>query len=127
MFTDIISNIFGRKTEATQPQRKPRKRRAKGETTHGNATTTRTISVNGEAFKVGISRDFNAMSRRARLRQMLQAEEQVFLDGKHAMHAEVASLVKTRPCLGRKFVINPIEVEGDRIPRREAVMVTRVK
>lgn len=127
MFTDMISNIFGRKTEAPQRKRRARTRRIKDGDVHASSNVQRTISVNGETFTVGIGKKLNAMSRRSRLRQMVLHEEQVFLDKQAAMHAEVANLVKTRTCLGRKFVINPVSIAGNRIPERSGVVVTRVK
>lgn len=128
MFTDMISNIFGVKTESTQP--KPRgatRRRVKDGDVHGLQTVRRTISVNGETFEVGIDRRLNVLQRRNRLRQMVVHEEQVFFDKHAAMHAEVKDLIAGHACRGRQFVVNPATVKGARIPEQSVTVVTRVK
>ena len=127
MFTDMISNIFGRKTKSTQPTARKRSRRIPDGDVHGCQTVRRTIKVNGEVFTVGIGKKLNAMSRRIRLRQMVTHEEQVFFDKSATMHNEVARLVKTRVCKGRQFVVNPATIRGKRIPEQSVTVVTRVK
>jgi hypothetical protein len=128
MFTDMISNIFGRKAESTQP--KPRgatRRQASDGDVHGQQVVRRTISVNGEAFEVGINRRLNVLQRRNRLRQMVVHEEQVFFDKQAAMHAEVKDLIAGHTCKGRQFIVNPATVKGARIPEQSVTVVTRVK
>lgn len=127
MFTDMISNIFGRKTKSTKPTARKRSRRILDGDVHGCQTVRRTIKVNGEVFTVGIGKKLNAMSRRIRLRQMVTHEEQVFFDKSATMHNEVARLVKTRVCKGRQFVVNPATIRGKRIPEQSVTVVTRVK
>jgi len=130
MFTDMVSNIFGRKADTTQPE--PARRKSRQQTflltdVHGCQTVRRTIMVNGQPFAVGIGRKLNQMSRRIRLRQMVLHEQQVFMDKAQAMHAEVNRLIKTKTCKGRQFVINPAVMSGARIPEQTVSVVTRVK
>ena len=126
MFTDMISNIFGRKAESTKPQRRKRTKRVV-EQVHGSQTIKRTITVSGERFDVGVSSRLNKLSRRSRLRRMVVAEEQVFFDKQAAMHKEVLAITASHTCRGRKFVINPATISGARIPEQQVVVVTRVK